>query len=123
MEYFTMIYSSFGSKPPNPDMVCPDQNGQPGWIVDFPLWWDRGEFFKKYGDRRIDTGNPAYVDYGLLLTQWEAWAWDKQCREAFAQDPRTKLAVVGEAMRQWETMLKTASWVIVESYEWESGME
>jgi len=74
-------------------------------------------------DRRIDTGNPAYVDYGLLLTQWEAWAWDKQCREAFAQDPRTKLAVVGEAMRQWETMLKTASWVIVESYEWESGME
>lgn len=103
--------------------LCPDQNGQPVWIGEFPVWWDRGEFFKKFGDRSIDTGNPIYVDYGLLLTQWEAYAWDKQCREAFAQDPRSQQAVVGEAMHQWETMFKTTRWVIVESYEWESGME
>jgi hypothetical protein len=87
------------------------------------LWWDRGEFFKKYGNRQIDTGNPIYVDYGLLLTRWEAAAWDQQCREAFAQDPRNKQPVVVEAMHRWEEMLKAASWVIVESYEWESGME
>jgi hypothetical protein len=31
--------------------------------------------------------------------------------------------VVGEAMQQWETMFKSARWVIVESYEWESGLE
>jgi hypothetical protein len=53
--------------------VCPDQSGQPGWIVEFPEWWDRREFFTKYADRQIDTGNPIYVNYGLLLTQWEAW--------------------------------------------------
>jgi hypothetical protein len=103
--------------------ICPNQNGQPGWIVEFPLWWDRREFFKKYGDRQIDTGNPFYMDYGLLLTSWEAAAWDKQCREVFADDPRGRLSAIGEAMRHWEALLQTASWIIVESYEWESGLD
>jgi hypothetical protein len=103
--------------------LCPDQNGQPGWILDFPVWWDRREFFKKYGDRKIDTGNPVYDAYSLLLTSGEARIWDKQCREAFARDPSRQQAVMAEKMRQWETMLKAASWVIVESSEWESGLE
>jgi hypothetical protein len=103
--------------------VCPDQNGQPGWIVEFPEWWDRREFFTKYADRQIDTGNPIYVNYGLLLTQWEAMAWDEKCREMFASNPRSRQAAVVEAMRQWAAMLKAASWVIIESYEWESGMD
>ena len=103
--------------------VCPNQSGQPGWIVEFPVWWNRREFFKKYGERQIDTGNPVYVDYGLLLTQGEAAAWDAQCRAAFANDPRGQQPVVQAAMQQWESMLQTASWVIVESYEWESGLD
>lgn len=37
--------------------------------------------------------------------------------------PGSQQTVVAEAMSRWETMLKGASWVIVESYEWESGME
>jgi len=102
--------------------VCPDQNGQPGWIMEFPLWWDRGEFFKKHSDRQFDTGNPFYVDYGLLLTGWEAMAWDKQCREQFAHDPRSQEPFFVEAMQRWESVLESASWVIVESYEWESGL-
>lgn len=103
--------------------ICPDTTGQPGWIVDFPLWWDRAAFFKKYGARQVDTGNPFYVDYGMLLTAWEASAWDKECREKFVQDPRSQEPYFMEAMRRWESMLKSASWVIVESYEWESGMD
>lgn len=103
--------------------LCPAENGQPGWIVDFPPWWDRGEFFKQFDHRMIDIGNPVYVDYGLLLTLGEALAWDEQCRRAFSQNPRCKQAVVVEEMRKWETMLKSTSWVIVESYGWESGME
>lgn len=97
--------------------VCPNQSDQPGWIVEFPAWWNRREFFKKFGDRQIDTGNPIYVNYGLLLTQWEAAAWDAQCREAFTDDR------YHEAMQQWEVMLQAASWIIVESYEWESGLD
>jgi len=103
--------------------ICPGENGQPAWILDFPLWWDRGAFFKKYGDRQIDTGNPIYVDYGLLLTSTEANAWDKLCREALVGDPRGQEPHVVEAMRWLESKLRTASWVVVESFEWESGLD
>ena len=103
--------------------ICPGENGQPAWILDFPLWWDRSAFFEEYGNRRIDTGNPFYVDYGLLLTGSEAKAWDKRCREAFAGDPHRLKPHIVEAMRRLESMLRTASWVIVESFEWESGLE
>jgi hypothetical protein len=103
--------------------ICPSEDGKPGWILDFPIWWDRHEFFQKYGGRQIDTGNPFRVNYALLLTNWEANAWDGHCREKFAKDPRSQTPFFIEAMRLWEMRLSMASWVIVESYEWESGME
>lgn len=103
--------------------LYPDQIGQPVWIGEFPLWWDRRQFFDKFGSRSIDTGHPIYVDYGLLLAPAEALAWDKECREAFASDPRSQQAEIKQAMQQWGERLLTARWVIVESYEWESGLE
>jgi hypothetical protein len=90
--------------------------------MDFPLWWDRGAFFKKFGDRQIDTGNPFYVDYGLLLTGSEAKVWDKRCKEALANDTSSQKPHLVEAMHRLESLLRTASWVIVESFEWESGL-
>jgi hypothetical protein len=103
--------------------ICPKENSQPGWILDFPIWWNRSAFFQKYGSRQIDTGNPFQVNYAILLTEWEAKAWDEQCRQQFIQDPRGQSASVVEGLRQWESMLEAASWVIIESYEWESGLE
>jgi hypothetical protein len=103
--------------------ICPAQNGQPGWIMDFPLWWDRSALLQKYGSRQIDTGNPFQVNYALLLARWEAKAWDEECRKKFAQDPRGQSEFVLEAMGQWDFMFDSASWIIVESYEWESGLE
>ncbi|MBX7236590.1 MAG: hypothetical protein K1X65_19570 [Caldilineales bacterium] len=109
--------------------LCPRDNGQPGWVMDFPAWWNRSGFFEKYGpfekqgSRWFDTGNPWYVDYALLLTMSEAAAWDKQCRKAFAEDSRNQQAAIAEAMRLLAGRLDAAQWVIVESYEWESGLE
>jgi hypothetical protein len=103
--------------------LCPRENGQPGWIKDFPLWWDRRAFFEKYKDRMIDTGNPFYVDYGLLLTMGEAMAWHKRCLESFSRDPESKKVHFVESLAWWEAKLKETSWVIVESYEWESGLD
>ena len=102
--------------------ICPEQSGQPAWIMEFPLWWNRQEFFEKYGERQFDTGNPFYVDYALLLAGWEAMAWDKSCREQFDLDPRSQEPFFVEAMQRWESLLKVSSWIIVESYEWESGL-
>jgi len=103
--------------------ICPGENDQPVRILDFPLWWDRGSFFEQYGDRRIDTGNPFYVDYGLLLTGSEANAWDKRCREVLAGGPHSQKPHIVEAINQLESMLKKASWVVVDSSEWESGLD
>jgi hypothetical protein len=103
--------------------ICPDENGRPAWIIDFPLWWDRRAFFDKYSDRQIDTGNPFYVDYGLLLTGGEAKAWDKRCKEELAGDPDSQKPHLVEAMGMLASRLSTASWVVVESSEWESGLD
>ena len=102
--------------------LCP-QAGQPVQVVDFPLWWDRRGFFETFGDRAIDLGNPLYVDDALLLTSWEARAWDKKCREAFAQDPSSERPHMVLAMERLQSALESAKWVIVESYEWESGLD
>ena len=103
--------------------LCPTEHGQPGWIMDFPLWWNRSEFFQKYSARQFDTGNPFHVDYALLLTMGEAAAWDEQCRKAFAKDPSSQHATIIEALHLLEARLKSTSWVIVELYEWESGLD
>ena len=108
--------------------LCPHKNGEPGWVMDFPVWWNRSGFFDKYGpfeksgSRWFDTGNPWYVDYALLLTMGEAAAWDKQCRQAYTKDLHNHHEVVVEAMRLLEERLHSTEWVIVESYEWESGL-
>jgi len=103
--------------------ICPTENGRPTHILDFPLWWDRSAFFNNFRDRQIDTGNPFYVDYGLLLTGSEAKVWDSRCREALTGSPEGQKLYLLEAMQQLESMLDAASWVIVESYEWESGLD
>jgi hypothetical protein len=102
--------------------ICPAEDGHPGWIGDFPVWWDRPAFFEQFGGRQIDTGHPIYVDYGLLLTAAEARSWDQHCRDRFDRDPRSRQPIILESMRSLEARLNTASWVIVESYEWESGL-
>lgn len=108
--------------------LCPHESGQPGWTMDFPAWWNRRGFFEKFGAfatpgaRWFDTGNPWYVDYALLLTMGEAAAWDQQCCQAFASDPRGQSAEMAAAMQLLEERLVAARWVIVESYEWESGL-
>lgn len=103
--------------------LCPAENGQPGWVMEFPAWWDRSDFFKKFGGRQFDTGNPVYVDHALLITVNEAMAWDERSRRSFMEDPHVQQAGILDAMQQFESKLKSIRWVIVESYEWESGFE
>lgn len=97
--------------------------------MEFPAWWNRSGFFEKFGSfeqpgaRWIDTGNPWYVDYALLLTMGEAAAWDKQRRQTFAHDPRSQSPEMTATMRLLEERLVASQWVIVESYEWESGLD
>ena len=77
---------------------------------------------QKYREREIDLGHPLYVDYAFLLTPWEAREWDKQCREQYPSDTKNIRPEIASQMQKFESILKSAKWVIVESYEWESGL-
>lgn len=103
-------------------LVVPEANGLPVRILRFPVWWDRAAFFEKFKDREIDTANP--IDWNLvwLLGAAEATIWNDRCRAEFSEDPRSGEPAVQEEMRQLECLLSQASWVIVESHEWESGL-
>jgi len=90
--------------------------------MEFPFWWDSGQLFDKYKERRIDTGNPLYADFGLVLSSAEAIEWENYCREQFAPDPHAREPYIAESMERWQSLMGSASWVIVESYEWESGL-
>ena len=102
--------------------IVPAEEGLPGQTMAFPLWWDRRGFFEKYREREVDTGNPFTVDYAFLLTAGEALEWDKQCRLQFLSDPGSLKPWIESGMQQLESALRMAKWVIVESYEWESGL-
>ena len=102
--------------------LYPAEKDQPGRVMRFPVWWDRIGFFEKYSNRQIDTGDRLYVDYVFLLTPWEALAWDEQCREKFSGDFWSQRLNPESEMEQLEAALKKSRWVIVESYEWESGL-
>jgi hypothetical protein len=103
--------------------IYPANKNQPGQVIRFPIWWDRRGFFEKYHDREIDLDHPLYVDYALLLTPGEALEWDKISRMQLASSSGSVHPKVLSDMQQVESALKNAKWVIVESSEWESGLE
>ena len=103
--------------------LVPGADAQPVRVMQFPLWWYQPGFSAKYGQRQIDTGNPFYYNLAFLLMGWEASAWDKHCREQFSHDPRSREPWFVSEMQRVESALNEAEWVIVESYEWESGLE
>jgi len=89
----------------------------------FPLWWDRAGFIEEFRDRELDTGNPIDWNLAWLLSAAEAAAWDDRCQTSFAKDPgRVDEAVLAE-MGQLAALLRQGGWVIVESHEWESGLD
>ncbi|MBI3398835.1 MAG: hypothetical protein HY026_06360 [Deltaproteobacteria bacterium] len=103
--------------------ICPDKSGDPGRIMVFPAWWDRSAFLERYRNREIDPGNPIDVNVAYLLSSAEAIAWNEQCAKRYSKDFPGGMPNVTGAARELESVLMNASWVIVESYEWESGMD
>lgn len=102
--------------------IFPDRNGDPCRIIPFPSWWDRGAFMDKYRKREIDTDNPIDANYVWLLTPGEAITWNKSCVGQFSKfHPGRESTILYETL-ELESLLRNASWVIVESYEWESGL-
>ena len=103
--------------------VCPQNDGQPALVMRMPLWWDYRELFQTYRERCIQIESLAYDDSAFLMTNWEALVFDRRCREQFAANPRSSEPFFVEQMDRLKSALSDAKWVIVEAYEWESGLD
>jgi hypothetical protein len=103
--------------------IVPAKDGRPVRSLRFPSWWDRGAFSEKFKAREIDTGNPIDWNLAWLLSAPEAAAWNERCRGALPSAPIAASPAVQEEARQLEALLRDAAWVIVESVEWESGLD
>jgi hypothetical protein len=101
--------------------LVPGEHAAPGRVVRFPVWWDAGEVFERFRSRAIDTGSPFREESGILLTVGEAIALDERARAAFVGDPR-RVALERE-MADLAAALPALAWVVVESFEWESGLD
>lgn len=104
-------------------LIFPIESGQPAWIMWFPVWWDFAAFINTYHHREIDLRNPIDANYAWVLTSTEAIMWNENCTKHFSENQLNITPGVIEAMHQLEVALSQASWVIVESYEWESGLD
>jgi hypothetical protein len=103
--------------------VVPDESGLPARTMRFPFWWNRAAFFERFKAREIDTGNPIDWNLAWLLSGAEADVWNDLSKAEFSKDPRNEEPAVQEEMCQTGSLLRQAAWVIVESYEWESGLD
>ncbi len=103
--------------------VVPDRNGQPVRIQRFPVWWDRGAFIERFSDRELDTGNPIDWNLAWLLSAAEAAVWDDRCQADYKMNQKGVDPLVLEEMGQLAALLRQGGWVIVESHEWESGLD
>ncbi len=103
--------------------ILPCGNGQAVRIISFPSWWDRKEFFKSYSQREIDLGNPVDANFVWVLTSEEALAWNRLCAERFSASIVSMETKVMEDMGELEAVLRDARRAIVESYEWEAGLD
>jgi hypothetical protein len=92
-------------------------------MMPFPYWWSRGEFMNRYQKREIDLGNPIDANFVWVLNSAEAAAWNEECVKLFAGDPLSRNQQIVGDQRKLEDALKHSQWVLVESYEWESGMD
>jgi hypothetical protein len=103
--------------------IVPSRNGEPCWIRPFPAWWNRSVFIQKYQHREINFENPIDANYVWVLNSAEATVWNEQSIKEFSQNPRSDMIDVIEDYHQMDSVLKKAWWLIVESYEWESGLD
>lgn len=103
--------------------IIPEKPGRPCLVRGFPSWWDRGAFFENFRDRELDLGNPIDWNLAWLLSATEAQLWDEKCRKAFRGPQPGDPAGLEDDMRALADALREASWVVVESREWESGLD
>jgi hypothetical protein len=95
-----------------------DRQSEPAQILEFPLWWDRREFFSRYKAREVDCSNPVDEKSAYLIYVDDALAFDKECLDRTTTELGTVPPHIRDRQAEFVDALRRSKWVIVESYEW-----
>ena len=95
-----------------------DRLSEHGHILEFPLWWDRREFFSRFKAREVDCSNPVDDKSAYLLFVDDAFSFDKECLERTAIKSGIVPPHIRDQQAKFVDTLRRSKWVIVESYEW-----
>ena len=96
----------------------PDRQPEPGRVHEFPVWWDRREFFSRFKAREVDCSNPVDEKSAYLMFVDEVFAFNKECLERTTPHG-TVPPQVRDQRAEFIDALHRSKWVIVESYEWD----
>ena len=110
----------------------PIQNNAPVWTVDHVLWWRMEDFIGNKGEIldprfRESVDSAQYLDYVGLFNKEEFTSLNEKYKQAFLSDPKRDvlhdaqkplMAKVDEYLRQ----RLDVKYILVEQYEWETGM-
>lgn len=103
----------------------PVRDDAPVWSVDNIFWWDMLALRKHYPGREI-LDSTMYLDYVVVLTPAEALEWNRRFGDSYRLTHKpveqTWPDAPGELTRRLESTHEACRWIIVEQYEWESGL-
>jgi hypothetical protein len=103
----------------------PVRENVPCWSMDNVFWWDMRPLREQYPVREIVDAT-LYLDYVVVLTPSEALDWNQRFGESYRQmhgSAGTNCSdAIDELTRKLESTRDALRWVIVEQYEWESGL-
>ena len=95
-----------------------DRQSEPGCILEFPSWWDRREFFRRFKAREVDCSNAVDEKSAYLMFVDDAFAFDRECLERSVIKPGTVPPHIRDRQAEFVDALRQSKWAIVESYEW-----
>jgi hypothetical protein len=110
----------------------PVSNDSPVWTVAHILWWRIEDFIGKKGEIndprfRESVDRTLYLDYVGIFNLEEFIQWNDGFKRDFLADEKRK--TIHEAQRQLMEQVDAyirkrldTKWVLVEQYEWETGM-
>ena len=111
----------------------PVQGNREVWVVDHVLWWPVEKYVQKigHGDAvpgfRESVDSTLYLDYVGIFNKEEFVRLNDSHKAEFLADARRNLvhAEQQKRMKEMDDLLKQRhdiKWILVEQYEWESGM-
>jgi hypothetical protein len=103
------------------------------WVVDHVMWWPVDDFIGKTGQGTQDSrfresvDSTLYLDYVGIFNKEEFVKLNDDYKARFLKnaDKKSWHAVQRQLMKVVEDYLKQRQdikWILVEKYEWESGM-